>query len=160
MKSKKDKPLCICAGASAGGHLNQLMKLMENTQQWPEYEAFYVTTMPEVAKKLSKLGPVYVTAECNRRHPLRAVAIMLKSFGLVIRKKPDVVITTGSMPIAMLCIAARLTGAKVVWIDSIANIERLSMSGRLMRHFADLFLTQWPELTQKYQNIEYAGAII
>jgi UDP-N-acetylglucosamine:LPS N-acetylglucosamine transferase len=76
------------------------------------------------------------------------------------KERPDVVITTGSLPLAMVCLSAKLFGAKIVWIDSIANVERFSVSGRLVRHFVDLFLTQWPELAQEYKNVEYAGAIV
>jgi hypothetical protein len=51
-------------------------------------------------------------------------------------------------------------GAKVVWIDSVTNVERISLSGRMVRHIADLFLVQWPELASRYKRVEYVGAII
>jgi hypothetical protein len=49
---------------------------------------------------------------------------------------------------------------KVVWIDSIANVERLSLSGRIVRPFADLFLVQWPELAERYKGVRHDGAVI
>jgi hypothetical protein len=55
---------------------------------------------------------------------------------------------------------ARVLGAKIVWVDSIANVEQLSMSGRVIRPFSSLVLTQWPELVGKYKNVEYVGAVI
>jgi hypothetical protein len=45
-------------------------------------------------------------------------------------------------------------------MDSITNVERLSLSGRMVRHIADLFLVQWPELATKYRNVYFAGAVI
>jgi hypothetical protein len=33
-----------------------------------------------------------------------------------------------------------------VWIDSIANAERMSSSGLQARRFAHVWLTQWPAL--------------
>jgi hypothetical protein len=157
---KKSKDLKICAGASAGGNMNQLLRLLEHAERWPSLPAFYITTMPELAAKLEKKGRVYVVGECNRHHPLKALMILFKGFKIVFKERPDVIITTGSMPIAMVCIVSKLFSTKVVWIDSIANTERFSVSGRLMRHVADLFLTQWPKLAEKYSNVEYAGAII
>jgi len=60
----------------------------------------------------------------------------------------------------MLCLVGKMLGAKVVWIDSITNVERISLSGRMVRHVADLFLVQWPELVNQYKNIEYVGSLI
>jgi UDP-N-acetylglucosamine:LPS N-acetylglucosamine transferase len=157
---KKQKTLRICVGASAGGHMNQLLKLLEASENWPQSPSFYVTTLEALAEKLAQKGPVYVIGECNRLHPLKALQVFIRSLKIVMKERPDVVITTGSLPLAIVCLSAKLFGAKIVWIDSIANVERLSMSGQFTRHFADLLLTQWPELAGKYKNIEYAGAIV
>ena len=140
--------------------MTQLLKLLEMSGSWPQSPSFYVTTMEELAEKLAPLGPVYVVGECNRHHPLRALGVLVRSLKVVIRERPDVVITTGSLPLAIVCFLAKLFGAKILWIDSVANVAQLSMSGRMVRHFADLFLTQWPELAAEYPDVEYAGAIV
>ena len=151
----------ICFGASAGGHMNQLLRLLDNCQDFPGMDrAIFVTTMDEVAGKLSERGQVYVIGECNRHHPLDAMRVLFRSIKIAYRHRPKIIITTGSLPLAILSIVCKPFGSKVIWIDSIANIENFSVSGRLMRHFADLFLTQWPELASKYNNVEYAGAIV
>lgn len=157
---EKQAPLKICVGASAGGHMNQLLRLLEMSESWPQPPSFYVTTLETLAEKLAHRGPVYVIGECDRRHPLKAVGVLMRSLRVVIKERPDVVITTGSLPLAMVCLSTKLFGAKVVWIDSIANVERFSVSGRMMRYVADLFLTQWPELADGCKNVEYAGAIV
>lgn len=150
----------ICAGASAGGHMNQLLRLLDHTASWPSKPSFYVTTLDELAPRLAEKGPVYVVGECNRHHPLRALRTFGRCFKVAKRERPDVVITTGSMPLALFCLISKFFGARIVWIDSIANIERFSMSGRLVRRFADLFLTQWPDLAEKDEKAEYVGAIL
>ena len=65
------------------------------------------------------------------------------------KERPDAVVTTGSAP-GMICLALAkvLTRARTMWIDSIANCERLSSSGKRARFFADVWLTQWPELSR------------
>ena len=140
--------------------MNQLLKLLEMSESWPQPPTFCVTTLDELAGRLAQQGPVYVIGECNRWHPLKTMGVLLRSLKVVIKERPDVVVTTGSLPLAMVCLFGKLFGAKIVWIDSIANVERLSMSGLIVRHFADLFLTQWPELAQQYKNVEYVGAIL
>jgi hypothetical protein len=59
-----------------------------------------------------------------------------------------------------MCFWGKLFGAKVIWLDSVANTEKLSMSGRMIRYFADLVLSQWPDVAAKYPNVEYAGEVI
>jgi len=140
--------------------MNQLLKLLEMSESWPQPPTFCVTTLEELAERLAQQWPVYVIGECNRRCSLKIFGVLLRSLKIIIKERPDVVITTGSLPLAIVCLSAKLMGAKIVWIDSIANIERFSLSGRMIRPFADLFLTQWPDLTEKYKNVEYVGAII
>lgn len=154
------KQLKLCIGASAGGHMNQLLNLLQATTNWPLCSSFYVTTLPQLAEKLENYGPTYVIGECNRLHPLMAIKVLLKAIQLVFSERPDVVITTGALPLAMICAVAKLRGAKIIWIDSIANVEKFSMSGAMVRRFADLFLTQWPELAKKYKNAEYVGTLL
>ena len=140
--------------------MNQLLKLLEVSGNWPQRPSFYVTTLPQLAEKLEKFGTTYVIGECNRLHPLMTGFVFLKAFKIVFTERPDVVITTGSLPMAMVCLSAKLLGGKVVWIDSIANVDKFSMSGSMVRRFADLFLTQWPELAKKHKNAEYAGTLL
>ncbi|MHC4323088.1 MAG: PssD/Cps14F family polysaccharide biosynthesis glycosyltransferase [Planctomycetota bacterium] len=147
----------ICLAASAGGHISQLLKLAES---WDGFETFCVTTTEVVRDKLSKFGNVYVVGECNRQHPARVVRVFLRCIKIVFRERPDVVISTGAAAGCMLCFLGKLFGAKVVWIDSITNVERISLSGRMVRCIADLFLVQWPDLVGRYKRIEFVGAVV
>lgn len=78
---------------------------------------------------------------------------------IVIRERPDVVVTTGAAPGLVVLALARLLGARTVWVDSIANAERLSLSGRLAEGRADLVLTQWPELARE-GGPRYLGGVL
>jgi len=147
----------ICLAASAGGHISQLLKLAES---WDGYETFCVTTTQVVRDKLSRFGEVYVVGECNREHPIRIIAVLLRCIRIVFRQRPDVVISTGAAAGCLLCFLGKMLGAKVVWIDSITNVERLSLSGRMVRYIADLFLVQWPELAGRYKSVEFVGTVI
>ena len=154
------RQLKICVGASAGGHMNQLLSLLGASDIWPQRPSFYVTTLPQLAEKLEKLGPTFVLGECNRQQPFKAFVIFLKALKLVLSERPDVVITTGALPLAIVCLISKIFGAKIIWIDSIANVEKISMSGALVRRFSDLFITQWPELEKKYSNVKYLGTLL
>jgi UDP-N-acetylglucosamine:LPS N-acetylglucosamine transferase len=149
--------LKICLVASAGGHLTQLLKL---AQSWAGYEPVFVTTSDAVAGELQKRGCVYVVGECNRRQLLKTIKVFWQCIRIVLKERPDVVISTGAAAGCMMCFLGKFMGAKILWVDSITNTEKLSLSGRMVRHIADLFLVQWPELAARYRNVEYVGAII
>lgn len=147
----------ICLVASAGGHATQLLKL---AQTWEKYETFCVTTTDVVKEKLTKYGKVYVVGECNRQHPLLVLKVLCKCIKAVLKERPRVVISTGAAAGCIVCFLAKLFGAKVIWMDSITNVEKISLSGRMVRYIANLFIVQWPELEQRYKNVEYVGEVI
>lgn len=155
--SNAQKKLLICLTASAGGHLSQLLEVNES---WKGYDTFCITTVSVVREKLQKYGNVYVVGECNREHPLRVFWVLIRCINVILRERPDVVISTGAAVGCIMCFLGKLLGARVVWLDSIANVERISLSGRMVRYIADLCLVQWPELEQRYKNVEYVGAVI
>ncbi len=151
------KKLRICLAASAGGHISQLLKLAES---WKGHETFCVTTTEVVREKLSRFGAVYVVGECNRQHLLRVVKVLMRCIKIMVKEKPDVVLSTGAAAGCLLCLLGKILGAKVIWIDSITNVERISLSGRMVRCVADLFLVQWPELAGQYKKVEFVGTVI
>jgi UDP-N-acetylglucosamine:LPS N-acetylglucosamine transferase len=149
--------LKICLAASAGGHLTQLLKLAKS---WAGCDIFFATTGEAVRDELAKSGTVYVVGECNRRRLLKTIKVFWQCVKIVLKERPDVVISTGAAAGCMICFLGKLAGAKVLWVDSITNTEKLSLSGRMVRHIADLFLVQWPELAARYKNVEYVGTIL
>lgn len=151
------KTLKICITASAGGHLSQLLSL---APVWQENEVVCVSTGDMVRDKMETIGRTYIVGECNREHPIKTFGVMIKCLRIVIRERVDVVLSTGAAAGFLMCFWGKLFGAKVIWVDSIANAEQLSMSGRMVRKFADLIFSQWPDVAAKYPNVEYAGEVI
>jgi len=152
-----EKNLTVCLAASAGGHLTQLLRVAGCVKG---RDVFVVTTSDTVRGMLSEIGRVYVVGECNRQHPLRLLTVLWRCIRVVRREKPDIVISTGAAPACLTCFLAKMRGAKIVWLDSITNVDHLSLSGRLVRRIASLFLVQWPELAQRYRGVEYVGSVI
>lgn len=111
-------------------------------------------------RDLARYGPVYVIDESNRQRPTKALRALVSCIRIVRKERPGIVISTGAAVGCIACLVGKMYGARVVWVDSIANVKRLSLSGRLVRPFADLLLTQWPEVAQKYKSVEYAGHIL
>ncbi|HYS85321.1 MAG TPA: hypothetical protein VEN78_10015 [Bradyrhizobium sp.] len=152
----------LAVGASAGGHANELLILLDAAMGiWPVEPSVYITTMQIAVGGFAKRGkPVHVIGECDRSKPLQAIAVLFRTLWLAIRERPDAVVTTGSMPLAMFCVWAKLLGAKIVWIDSVAQCDEMSASGKLMRRVADLCLVQWADVAARVDNVEYAGEVL
>jgi len=127
---------------------------------WHGQETFVVTTTDVVSKAMHASGRVYVVGECNHQHPIKVLRVLLKCLRIILKERPDVVISTGAAAGCIICFFSKLLRAKVIWLDSITNVQRLSLSGRMVRLIADLFLVQWPELAEEYKKSEYVGAVI
>ncbi|MEJ2703105.1 MAG: hypothetical protein P8Z79_11750 [Sedimentisphaerales bacterium] len=149
--------LKICLVASSGGHLTELLKL---SSTWKQHEVTFITTLPMVRADLRRSGAVYVVGECNRQHPWKSMGVLIRCIRIMWRERPDVVMSTGAAAGCMSCLLGKVLGAKIVWLDSITNVDRLSFSGSMVRHISDLFLVQWPGLAGRYKRVEFIGAVI
>lgn len=86
----------------------------------------------------------------------------------VLTFRPDLVLANGPgtcIPICAAAAIARLLGVargRVVYVESIARVYRLSLSGRILYHtrLADRFFVQWPDLQRRYPRCAYAGRVM
>ena len=78
---------------------------------------------------------------------------------IVVRSRPDVVITTGASCGYVAIRVARLLGSRTLFMDSIANAEKLSLSAQLAQRHASMLLTQWPHLANP-EGPTYRGSVI
>lgn len=146
----------ILAVASAGGHWIQMMRLR------PAFDGFkvtFATTFKDAVKAVPN-EEVVSLREASRHNKWQLILLALELFGVVLRIRPHIIISTGAAPGVLALWLGKLVGAQTIWIDSIANVEKLSMSGRLARHSADLWLTQWPHLVKDYKGLSFAGAVL
>jgi UDP-N-acetylglucosamine:LPS N-acetylglucosamine transferase len=147
----------ICIAASAGGHFTQLLAISE---AWSGRKHFFITTNAVVAKKFEQEAPVYVVKNADRRSPAGVFRMLMRCISIFYRERPTVILSSGAAVGCIMSVLGKLHGAKIIWIDSIANIDRLSLSGRIVRPLADVFLVQWPDLAEKNKGTTYIGSVI
>ena len=145
----------ILAIASGGGHWQQLM-LMRNA--FDHHDIHYVTTLPGLAAQHGA-APATTIPDCNRNEKRAVLVVSWTLLRLILSVRPHVVISTGALPGVIAIALGRLIGAKTIWVDSVANAEEMSMSGRLARRFATHWLSQWPEVAQA-TGATYAGSVL
>jgi UDP-N-acetylglucosamine:LPS N-acetylglucosamine transferase len=145
----------VLAVASGGGHWVQLLRLLP---AFENCDMAYVTVSDAYRSQISA-GRFYVVPDATRWNKLRLAWMGLKLTWILLAERPDVVISTGAAPGFFAIRLGRLLGARTIWIDSIANVERLSMSGEKIGPHADLWLTQWPHLARS-EGPHFVGAVL
>lgn len=144
----------LLAVASGGGHWIQLLRLrpaFENS------DVTWITTQADYAKDVS--GPLHVVRDANMWNKVALVIMFAQVAWLLLRIRPDVVITTGAAPGFAAILFGRVIGARTIWVDSIANSEVMSGSGAKASRWAHVWLTQWEHLA-KPEGPHYWGAVI
>jgi len=145
----------VLAVASGGGHWQQLQLLRSG---FSHHDVLFLTTLPGLPEQVGAL-PAAIVPDCSRDEK-RAIVACTLAIGLqILRHKPDVVISTGALPGLIALVLGRMARARTIWVDSVANAEEFSMSGRHARRFADLWLSQW-EVVAEAAGAEYAGALL
>ena len=98
-----------------------------------------------------------LTTDFSRSDAWKLIPSFFKALKTIHQEKPDAIITTGAAPGLVYLLAGKLLGRKTIWIDSIANAEHLSASGRMASRFASRTYTQWKDLA--VGKIQYAGNV-
>jgi UDP-N-acetylglucosamine:LPS N-acetylglucosamine transferase len=156
----------VLAIASGGGHWVQLLRMRP---AWDGCDVTYATTHEGYRKDVQAAGAdrpprFQVVPDANRSQKVRLLYQLIMVLVILLRQRPDVVITTGASVGYFALRVAKWMGARTIWVDSIANAEELSLSGQRAQRYADLWLTQWPELARapgrRGRLPEFRGSVV
>lgn len=141
--------------ASGGGHWQQLMLMR---RAFDGHDVRFLTTLPGLPEQFGA-APAAIVPDCNRNEKIAILRCAFAVLWQILTFRPKVIASTGALPGVIAIALGRLLGARTVWIDSVANAEEMSMSGRLARRFAHLWLSQWAHVAEA-EGAEYAGAVL
>jgi hypothetical protein len=105
----------------------------------------FLTTDPGYAAEVAP-HKIHVVNDASSWSKIALLRMALRILWIIIRTRPDVVLSTGAAPGYFAIRFSKLFGAETVWVDSIANAEGISRAGQLAKSYSDLWLTQWPHL--------------
>jgi len=146
----------LCLVCSAGGHLVELQQL---SKIYKDREHFFMTFKRHDSEYISKNERVYFIKD-PERNPVSLAINFLQSLYILLKERPDAVITTGAGVAVIPCYIAKLLGKKVIYIESLCRISEPSLSGEIVYRIADLFLVQWAQLKSKYgDKAIHAGSV-
>lgn len=145
----------LLALASGGGHWIQLLRLRP---AFAGFDTAYVSMFDSYVSMLD--GERYYTVpDASRFAKTSFIPVFLRALKIVAKERPHVIVTTGSAPMLTFMLLGRLTGARTLWIDSIANSERMSSSGRMARRIASKVVSQWPDVAAR-EGVDCWGAVL
>ena len=146
----------------SGGHTARGIILSKQI----EAEKFYMVPWEsEVTKQ--KVGSNYfsvlsprIRAKDNRiMTVLRTLLLFLHSLLILLKVRPNVVISTGSgltIPPFLLAVFFRI---KTIYIESPSRVYYPSLAGKMLIGKTSLWVSSWPELAERYDGVEYRGMV-
>ena len=142
--------------SSSGGHWVQLRRLRPAFDGWVRH---YACTNAGYRSTVDPEEGFFGVPEATRWNKLRLIYQAVTVLWVVLRTRPEVVVSTGASPGFFAMLFGRLLRRKTIWVDSIANVDEMSLSGQQARYFADLWLTQWEHLARP-EGPKYFGAVL
>ncbi|NDR56287.1 hypothetical protein [Aliiruegeria sabulilitoris] len=136
-KTRRPKVLAISSG---GGHWIQLLRLRP---AFEGAEVHFACSDPGAAEMVGP-APFSSFPDANKDQPLKLLFCAFAVLRILLRTRPDAIVTTGAAGGYLAIALGRLFGIRGMFVDSIANAHELSISARLALRITDKVLTQWP----------------
>lgn len=138
---KKKKEIELLIISSCGGHLTEILELKNS---YINYDHLFC-----INKKISlskDLGDKTIYIKHSERD-LWSLFNLFEAFKILILHKPKVLISTGAGPALIFAIVNKLVNkSKFIYIETLASINKPSLTGRLIYHLADHFIIRWKGL--------------
>lgn len=107
-----------------------------------------------------EVGQSYVTAIASTLYA------MIFSLWIVFKTRPALLLCNGPgtcIPVAVATLLARVLGlceGNVVFVESFCRVKSLSLTGRILYPFADMFLVHWDELHAKFPRSQTISTFV
>lgn len=145
----------IFAISSPGGHWIQLTRICNGL----EANNQVIYAMPDKLFKAKKDQKVYSVVDVSADDKWKLIPCTLQIAYILLKERPDTILSTGAAPGAVAIMLGKLFGIRTIWVDSIANVQTISRAGRMIQRRADIFLTQWPHLSDS-TTIQHQGSVL
>lgn len=162
------QPLRLLVVLGEGGHTTEMLRLIDLLGEVYDYHYLLVAEDDQSAARIRRPGPIHRVPRPRfdpgkKHHPLRdpwlTLACLAAVVPLLLRLRPDAILSTGPWIAVPVGLVARLLGIRVIFIETGSRVTRLSATGRVMYRLADLFFVQWEELLPKAPRAIYAGRL-
>ena len=150
--SRKPRILFV---SSSGGHWEQLQKLKAIGDK---YNSVYITEKTHIDAPLADYFMLQTDLK-DKLMPLKMLWNAVYSLIIWIGRRPDFIITTGTMVAYPFYLLAVLFKKKFVFIETFGRANMATVAGKKMEKHADLFIVQWESQMKFYEKAVYVGCL-
>ncbi|XP_068631734.1 UDP-N-acetylglucosamine transferase subunit ALG14 [Battus philenor] len=167
----------VCIGS--GGHTTELLRIISSLNTKKFSPRLYILADNDVNSevKIHKLENEVTTYTLSRIPRSRKVKqtylssvfstlyATLCTIPAVYNFKPDIILCNGPgtcIPVCAVAFILRclfLIDCRIIFIESLCRVRTLSLSGKILQYFADIFIVQWPQLRDVCYRAKYFGRL-
>lgn len=165
----------------SGGHTTEMMNLVNALDKKRYHPRHYVIASsdplslekvkqfeePSTSKVNYYWTPIFRSRQVHQSFLTSVFTTLfafLKCLPTVYKSRPDLILCNGPGTCVPVCLSAVLlrmffinTECKIVFVESFCRTESLSLTGKLLRYFTNLFIVQWPALADISDKFKYLG---
>ena len=134
----KKKKIEILIISSCGGHLTEILDLKSSYKNYDHL--FCINKKISLSKYLAD-KTIFIK---HSERDLWSFFNIFEAFKILIFHKPKILISTGAGPALIFAIVNKLTNnSRFIYIETLASINKPSLTGRLIYHLVDHFIIRW-----------------
>ncbi|CEG49672.1 Predicted glycosyltransferase [Plasmopara halstedii] len=172
-RGKNRQQIRVMAVLGSGGHTTELLKLMKRLHRDIYTPVTFVIAETDKTSQ-TKTELDWKPKDCDsfafipRSREVEFMIIILNGILTMwlISRRPQLVLCNGPGTCIPICIAVVLfrvlgihTDSKIIFCESFARVQHLSLTGKMLYYVADEFVVQWPQLQVKYPRTKHLGVI-
>ncbi|KAG7697034.1 hypothetical protein KL930_002516 [Ogataea haglerorum] len=163
----------------SGGHTGEMIRILRQFEHFDRLKRQYAVADSDETSLASisslEKSPSVITIPRARNVGegklsafFRSSKAFISTFLLFssMKQYPDVFLCNGpgtAIPIAYVLFFFKYLGlcrTKIVYVESLARVNNLSLTGKLILPIADRILVQWSQLARRYKRCEYYGILV
>ena len=156
MKKIKYEDAKFCIVGSSGGHLTHMWMLKDI---WDKHDRVWVTFDKVDANSILKDERKYYCHYPTNRNIPNLIKNTFLALKVLIKEKPDVIISSGAAIAIPFFFLGRIMGKKLVYIEVYDRIDKPTLSGKLCYPVTDIFIVQWEDMKRVYPKAVNLGSI-
>ncbi|XP_046332596.2 UDP-N-acetylglucosamine transferase subunit ALG14 homolog [Haliotis rufescens] len=161
----------LCLVRQLGSHYSPRYYVIADTDKMSEHK---VHALEESRKEEQEQSQYFVIRIPRSRQVkqswvstvLSTLYAAIYTFPVVFRRKPEIILCNGPGTCIPVCLAGLLLKwlhfqrTMIVYVESVCRVTSLSLSAKILYHFADHMFVQWPTLQQQHPKCQYIGRIV
>jgi beta-1,4-N-acetylglucosaminyltransferase len=150
---RKPRVMLVCC---QGGHLMQMLALKST---WSDLPRIWITTRAADTEALLQDEPKVYAHVPTARSIKNMLRNLWLAIGVIRKHRPDVLLSTGGGVTVPVFLIGKLTGARLIYVESLTRVDGPSLTGKLVYPLVDRFFVQWPEAVTR-PRMEFVGNLL